>query len=437
MSGQACATVARSAGIRRGIADGSWALIGQIGSGLMLLAGTRLLTELVAPAVFGQVALLSGLIGLGVTLFGYPFVSAGMRLLPEYLASGRQDLLFRALANLIGRSGTVAVILLSAAGVWFVRTGQLAAPTVAVAALLLLVTLRREVRVQLLIGQRRQRDASLWQTLDGMLRPALAVTLVWWGGADAGLILLGYCLAGLLANAVCGLAFGTGPSGKPAAADATGVRAEILRYALPLIPMELLSWFNALGDRYVIGYFMTAADVGLYAAAYTLTNEAFHRAAIVLLRSFQPVYFGHHAHQRRADAARVYRYWVGCVLLLGLAGVTAMALLKDWVAALLLAEVYRDAARLMPIIGLGCALQALGTVMAQPLYAAKTTGRLLQGRVLGAAAAAIALPLMVQSNGLAGAAWAAPVYFGVEAMAFAVISWHTTRRRLTAQRERP
>jgi len=428
VSGSSCATVAAGGGVRRGLADGSWALIGQVGSGLMLLAGTRLLTELVAPSVFGQVALLSGLIGLGVSLFAYPFVSAGMRLLPEYLASGGQRLLLSRLHALIRRSTAIALILLAGAGAWWVSAGQVAAPTVTIAALLLIVTIRRELGVQMLIGQRRQRDASLWQTLDGMLRPALAVALVWWGGADPGLILLGYCLAGLLANGVCRVAFRDGDGGDSGTVANRGIRADILRYALPLIPMELLSWFNALGDRYVIGYFLTSADVGLYAAAYTLTNEAFHRAAIVLLRSFQPVYFGHHAHGRRHDAARVYRYWVGCVLLLGAGGVAAIALLKDWVAALLLAEVYRDAASLMPIIGLGCALQALGTVMAQPLHAAKTTGRLLQGRVVGAATAAVSLPLMVQAQGLAGAAWAAPLYFGVEAVAFLVIA-HLRRRQ--------
>ena len=74
---------------------------------------------------------------------------------------------------------------------------------------------------------------------------------------------------------------------------ALSLKREVWIYALPLIPMELLFWVNGLGDRYIIGYMMTATDVGLYAATYTLVNEAFNRSSMVLLRSFQPVYFHH------------------------------------------------------------------------------------------------------------------------------------------------
>jgi len=189
-----------------------------------------------------------------------------------------------------------------------------------------------------------------------------------------------------------------------------------------LIPMEMLSWFNALGDRYVIGYFLGPQDVGIYAAAYTLTNEAFHRAAIVLLRTFQPVYFAHHAQGRRRQAFQVYMRWLVCVLTLGIGGMGALFLLKDRIATLLLAQAFHDAAGLMPIIGVGCALQALGTVMAQPLYAGKTTRRLLAGRVVGAATAAVSLPVMVQWHGLMGAAWAAPIYYGAETLAMMLIA---------------
>jgi O-antigen/teichoic acid export membrane protein len=407
---------------RRGLAEGFWAFVGQVGSGLMLLVGTRLITELVSPAVFGQVALLSGLVGLGVTLFAYPLISAGIRLAPEYPSDNRKRLFLGGLKQLINRSTWLALLLLSVAGGWMAYLYQVDPQALAAAALLLVVTIRRELGVQLLIGQRRQRDASLWQTVDGLLRPVLAIGLVWWGGPESFLILLGYCLAGWLANTV-GARFHGDVAGRCHRwTETRSERADILRYALPLIPMEMLSWFTSLGDRYVIGYFMTAQDVGLYAAAYTLTNEAFHRAAIVLLRSFQPVYFAHHVHGRVREASRTYTGWVACVLILGICGVTALVLLKDWVASLLLAQVYRGAADLMPIIGLGCALQAMGAVMAQPLYAAKTTRRLLLGRVIGATSAAISLPLMVQSNGLLGAAAAAPIYFGAEALTLALIA---------------
>ncbi|QSA98581.1 lipopolysaccharide biosynthesis protein [Methylococcus sp. EFPC2] len=404
---------------RRGLVDGAWALLGQVGSGLLLLAGTRLTTELVPPEVYGQVALFNGLVGLGVTLLAYPLVSAAMRLLPEYQYLGGKNAFIGGLHRLMGIAMLLACLLYaSGAGLYLWQYRDDALPWLAAGALLV-VTMQRELGIHLLIGERRQREASLWQTADSLLRPTLAILLVWSLGAQAHLVLAGYALAGLLGYAW---------SGRNRTANAYSpetdgaVRRDILRYALPLLPMELMSWFNALGDRYVVGYYLGPQDVGLYAAVYTLTNEAFHRAAIVLLRSYQPVYFADHSHRRTKQATKTWWLWILSVVVMGAAGVTALFWLKDWVVGLLLAPAYRAGAELMPVIGLGCALQALATVMAQPLYARKATRRLIPGRLAGTLTAVIALPWLVSSEGLMGAATAAPVYFGVEALAMGLMA---------------
>jgi len=143
---------------------------------------------------------------------------------------------------------------------------------------------------------------------------------------------------------------------------------------------------------------------------------------VILFRTFQPAYFQHCSAGQWGAATRIFRTWLLCITALGLAGVAALALLKDWVAELLLAQSYHGAAPLMPVIGVGCALQALGTVAAQPLLAAKRTRAVLLGRVVGSATAAIAIPLLVIWQGLMGAALAAPLYFGVEALCLALLA---------------
>lgn len=76
----------------------------------------------------------------------------------------------------------------------------------------------------------------------------------------------------------------------------------------------------------------------------------------------------------------------------------------------------------MPTIAIGCALHALGGVLAQPLLANKRTQLLLLGRVCGAVTAIISIPLMVKNFGLPGAAMANPVYFGVEALILVMLA---------------
>jgi O-antigen/teichoic acid export membrane protein len=404
--------------------DASWALIGQVGSGLLLLAGTRAITELVSPGIYGEIALLIGIVALGINIFAYPFISAGMRLLPECLQRNEVPYLYCAVNRLTRRAITIALILLASGGAAYCWSGGADPWLFAVAGLLLIVTARRELGVQLLIGERRQREASLWQTSDAILRPVLAIAAVALGGAKAVLVLLGYTLASGIANAFWSLYQRLKANQrlrlKPAVIRS--LKREIWTYTLPLIPMQILVWFNGLGDRYVIGYFMSAAEVGLYAAAYTLTNEAFNRSAMVLLRTFQPIYFQHHSAKQEEQAHKVFWLWLGCVTAMGITGVLALALLKDWVAALLLAKTYHTAAVLMPVIGAGCAIQALSTVIAQPLLAVKRTGALLMGRTLGAVTAVISLPLMVKEYGLIGAAMASPIYFGAEALSMAMLS---------------
>jgi O-antigen/teichoic acid export membrane protein len=133
------------------------------------------------------------------------------------------------------------------------------------------------------------------------------------------------------------------------------------------------------------------------------------------------VYFQHCSRRESRQARQVFRLWLLLMVGMGITGVAALVLVKDVVAKLLLAQSYYSGAALMPIIGAGCAIQALGTVLAQRLFAVKSTQAVLAGRACGALTAVVAIPLMVQWQGMLGAAMAAPLYFGVEAMSMALL----------------
>jgi len=407
---------------RRLFGDAFWALSGQLASAIALLAGTRILTELVTPDIYGQVALLNGFVALGVALFSYPFICAGMRMLPECLSTRERADLYAVVSGLTTRSTALAIALLMLGGGAYSYFAHSDIVLFVLAGILLAVTVRRELGIQLLIGERKQRGASLWQTSDSILRPLLAISLVWWGGAKAEWVLLGYIAASLVSNTVWTFVLGTKADRNKRPGNARHFKTDVWAYALPLIPMELIFWVNGLGDRYVIGYFLSAAEVGLYAATYLIINEAFNRSAMVLLRTFQPIYFQCFSQNQFKEGFRILWLWIGCVVALGIIGVSLLLLTKDWVAAWVLAKSYHSAVELMPAIAVGCALHALGTVVAQPLLANKRTRLLLLGRVCGAVTAAICLPLMVKNFGLPGAALANPLYFGVEALVLAMLA---------------
>ncbi len=412
---------------RRLAGDAFWVLFGQLASAMALLAGTRILTELVTPDIYGQVALLNGFVALGVAVFSYPFICAGMRLLPECRDHQERADLHRVVFRLTARATLLAIALLVSGGAFYGYVAQSYSILFAMTGVLLAVTVRRELGIQLLIGERKHRGASLWQTSDSILRPVSAILLVWWGGQKAEWVLLGYILASLISNTFWSLFQDPRPAKNKRPTIVRSFNTDVWAYALPLIPMELIFWVNGLGDRYVIGYFMTAAEVGLYAATYMIINEAFNRSAMVLLRIFQPVYFQSCALNQAREGFRILWVWIACVLALGFIGVTLLLMTGDWVATLVLAKSYHSAVDLMPAIAVGCALHALGTVVAQPLLANKRTRLLLLGRVCGVLTAAVSIPLMVKNFGLPGAAMANPIYFGVEFLVLAMLAkpWRT------------
>ncbi|WP_446810108.1 lipopolysaccharide biosynthesis protein [Methylomonas sp. 2BW1-5-20] len=401
--------------------DAFWALFGQAASALALLLGTRLLTELVSPAVYGQVALLNGFVALGVAVFSYPFICAGMRIVPECQDPAERRSLHTAVAALTLKATGLAIALLVLGGFVFGYFTDASSALFLLAGMLLATTVQRELGIQLAIGERKQRLASLWQTSDSVLRPALAIALVWWMGGNPESVLLGYILASLVSNLVWIVVKRRNAIRTPAQVSRAFSR-EVWVYALPLIPMELIFWINGLGDRYVIGYLLSSADVGLYAATYMIVNEAFNRSAMVLLRTFQPAYFQAFSAQQLQKAFSMLWIWIASVAGLGVAGLLLLLLTKDWVASMVLAKSYHAAVDLMPAMALGCALHALGTAVAQPLLARKLTKTLLKGRLCGAVTAAITIPLLISQYGLPGAAWANPVYFGIEAMVLALLA---------------
>ena len=407
---------------KRLLNDAVWALSGQLLSALALLIGTRVLTEWVTPDVFGQVALLNGFVALGVAVFSYPFICAGMRLLPECRNQSERAALHKAVLGLTARFTVLALLLLMVGGAVYATVMQSAIGLFMLTGLLLAVTVRRELGIQLLIGERKQRGASLWQTTDSVLRPLLAIGLLLWLGADAGAILLGYIIASVLSNTLWAIVHADEPQTHKSPTITAAFKRQVWRYALPLLPMELIFWLNGVGDRYVIGFMLSAADVGLYAAAYLLINEAFNRSAMVLLRIFQPTYFQAFAEGNVNQAFSVLKLWLSSVLALGCVGVALVFFGKFWVAEGLLAKTYADAAVLMPAIAMGSALNALGTVLAQPLLAKKRPQMILKGRLCGALVLIISLPLMLHEYGLPGAAWANPLYFGIEALLLALLA---------------
>jgi O-antigen/teichoic acid export membrane protein len=403
--------------------EAGWVIVGQVVTAVMSLLGTRLMTEVVLPEVYGEVALFTALVNLGYSLCGSPIVMAVGRFYNEARVEDRLSDLRVALTRLALPWLALTILVFLAVGAVFGTHTDADPWTFAAAVLLLTATVRGEFEIHWLVAARRNKAASLWQIADTIARPVMTVAIVVIAGSSTAVVLFGYlgatCLVILISLLVVKREGLQRASDKH---DSLTMRERLSDFIWPLVPVQALKSLNATGDRFIIAALLSTAHLGLYVATYVLVSQAFLRLAMILQRFFQPIYFQAHAHGRTQQVNKVYTLWAVSVVALGAVGVLLLILSKDWVAHIFLAATYSGAAKLMPWIGIGSALCCLSIVFQQPLLVAQRTRLLIIPPLAGVVAGCVSIPLLAERWGILGAAMACPVYYGVEALCMAVIA---------------
>lgn len=403
--------------------EAGWVIVGQALTAVVLLLGTRLMTEVVLPDVYGEVALFTALVTFGYNLCGLPIVMAVERFYNEARVEDRLGDLRLALTRLALPRLALTILVFLALGAVFCTLTDADPWTFAAAVLLLTATLRREFEIHWLVAARRHKAASLWQIADTIARPVMTVAIVVIAGSSSAMVLFGYlgaaCLVILISLLVVEREGLQRASNKH---DSLTMHERLSDFTWPMVPVQSLIWLNATGGRFIIAALLSTHHLGLYVATYVLISETFLRLATILQRMFRPIYFQAHAHGRTQQVNKVYTLWAVSVVALGAVGILLLCLSKDWVAHIFLAATYSGGAQLMPWIGIGSALFCLSNVFQQPLLVAQRTRLLIIPRLAGAVAACVSIPLLTERWGIFGAAIACPVYYGVEALCMAVIA---------------
>lgn len=432
--------VAVAAASRRGSAarlatDLAWTLAGQALAALGVLAGFRLLTEVLPPAVFGTVSLLTALGAFARALAGFPVLQAGLRHFPETAGAGRPHLFAAVMQRELARAAAVAIGIAAVAGLVGRVFFHASAPAFLLLGAFLAVDLARNFFADVLNAGRRHALYAGWAAAESWLRPLLGVSGALVFGPTAEAVLLGYLAAALALGALMALssplrgALRRAPQVEEAPGARDALRRSMRRYALPLVPLALFGWATSVGDRSVIGLAQGAGAVGLYAAAYGLVNAPFAAAQAVIELALRPAYFqaasaADHGHERR-----LLGLWVALSAAVAAAGAGAFAWLHAPLAAAALGAAYRGGSALMVPIAAGLGLWLVAAALEKACYAHKLTGGVLAAQGAGAAAFLIVTPPLVRAHGPAGAAEAVPVYFFVQLLASLMAAWRALRAR--------
>jgi O-antigen/teichoic acid export membrane protein len=402
-------------GKKRLLREGAWVAAGRVMIGLGTLLGVRLLTEFLDPSVYGAVVLILGLTALGQGLFCRPLMQAAYRFYPDMASSeGVRVLRWTTYKILFVTTGGLAVFVLIVGALCLPRIKVPYWMFVALAAYVIVET-PTALETSLLSAARRQRAVAIWDGTNACLKPAMAVLAIFALGPTPQSVLLAYFLVTGLTFA-CARAFLSRDEEPRSIVHTPGtpernLNQQILSFALPLTPLALVGWLTATSDRYIIGGLAGLGEAGIYSAAYGLTSMPITMGAYVIMQTLWPVYNKAVAQKDDGMAKRTLRVWLSTTISICVLGSVSIALLREWIAALLLAEQYRLTAPLLPWLAAGFSLLSTAYVFECKLYAYKRTRLVLLGQSIAAALTLVVTAPMIALWGLKGAAMACPIYF--------------------------
>jgi len=387
--------------------EGGWVLAGQVVALGGSLIGIRIITSVISPDVFGQVALVLGMISLSSDFFCAPILHGVSRFFPNAQAAGRIASFRVLISRLLARRVVFAASLLLAIGVgsevYWRSQGTLIA--FALATGLLGLNTLRSFEMNLLNASRRRRPFGIWSAVDAWLRPLGVWASVMLFGATAWTVMLGHAAGAAISNLAFRTSVVRGPGGVESGARwSRDLATEVLRFAAPLPPLALLGWSANLSDRYILAAASGAEAAGIYAAAYALASAPFLAFAGVVNLTLQPVLFNAVAQGDRVRERRTLLLWLGAAAGGSCLGVALLAAFREPLVHLALAERFWGAAPILPWIGAAYALQAMRQAFEALILADRRT-RILTALQLGGAVVGLALYLiLIPAYGAMGAA---------------------------------
>lgn len=390
--------------IRRLAKEGSWIVVGQIASVAGALMLVRVLTEYLAPAQFGQLALGLTVAGL-VNQIVVGGVTAGIGRFYS-IAAEKQDLsgyLHASHRLLAYATGTVLIVgLVLIYGLSLLGYSQWVG--LAAAAMVFSILGSYNSSLSAIQNAARQRVIVAFHGgLDAWLKILLALGLVLWMGNSSTAVVIGYACSSLLIT-VSQLFFlrKTIPQQQTLTENRQPWLPQMWAYSLPFTIFGAFTWLQLISDRWALQAFGSTSDVGQYAVLYQLGYTP-----IALFTGMAMSFLGPILYQRSGDASdharntNVHRLgWrmTHLSLIVTLIGFAITFALHEWIFALLVASEYRGSSYLLPWVVLAGGIFSAGQMLALKLMSemkpsVMTTAKIataLIGSLLNVTGAAIA-----------------------------------------------
>lgn len=374
---------------RRLFKEGSWIVFGQVLMVVGSLAGVRLLTELLPPDAYGELALgmtiatlvnqiILGPLGCGIVRFYAPAVEQGD--LGGYLHAVKRLVLYA--------TGIVLLLALSStAGLMFSERNQWAAITASALAFAILSGYSA-IFSGIQSAARQRSIVALHQGADPLLRSLVAAGLLIWLGTSSTVAMIGYAMAALLMLGSQTYFFQKIVRGKLFGKNKRNWQDKIWAFSLPIGTWGIFTWMQQMSDRWALQLSSSTSDVGIYAVLYQLGYYPILLVTGMAMQFLVPILY-----QRAGDASDSKRTadvnmlsWKLTWLSLGLTAAAFLVaiLLHTQIFRILVAEEYRLFSYLLPWIIIAGGVFASGQTLASNLQAQMKTREMIVVKIVTA-----------------------------------------------------
>jgi O-antigen/teichoic acid export membrane protein len=199
---------------------------------------------------------------------------------------------------------------------------------------------------------------------------------------------------------------------------------EFFTYGLPLVPSSLAGWALVVLDRFVLGYFRGAAEVGLYAVAYALGDKIMQLATMPLLLTMMPSIIGAYEKEGQSVAEQMQKHFTRYFAILTFPLLGGMMASAAVFMSVFTGPQYREAYPVLAIVAAGSMFGAMAQVAGAGLAVHKKTKLIMIDAVVAASCNLGLNMILVPRYGYMAAAWDTIASYAI----LLAVTWIQSRR---------
>lgn len=290
---QEISDVVKSRRFRRLSVEGFWIVTGQVMAVIGSLVGVRLLTGLMTPAAYGELALgMTVVMVVNQTVFG-PLSGGVTRFYAPAAEQGDLGGYLGAVRRLVRSANWVVVLMSLTAMACLLLSGQQYWIGISAAAFVFAaISGWNSVLGGIQNAARQRQIVALHQGMESWLRFLVAAGMMTLLDANSTVAMAGSAIAMILVLASQSLFFRKIVAGHTTIPDMAGDWQEKIRtFSWPISIFGVFTWLQLASDRWALKLFATAHDVGLYAVIYQLGYYPMSLATAMAMQLLAPIFY--------------------------------------------------------------------------------------------------------------------------------------------------